>query len=65
MKEVGKKTTGVMKTIADYAKWIGLEGNKNIEQGKPVPWGWWVANTVVFAAVFLYFYILIFIFVFF
>ena len=51
MKEVGKNTTGIMKTVADYAKWIGLEGNRNIEQGKPVPWGWWLANTVVFANV--------------
>ena len=51
MKEVGKKNTGMMKTVGEYAKWIGYTGNKNIEQGLPVPWGWWLANTVVFSNV--------------
>jgi len=48
MQEVGKETTGWKKNIAEWAKNKGLEGNYNQQKGHDVPWGWWLANTLVF-----------------
>ena len=36
------------KAIGDWAKKVGVAGNYNLLEGKPLPWGWTVANTVVF-----------------
>ena len=47
MKEVGATITGFKRTLADWAKRKGLEGNQNKQKGEPVPWGWMVANMLV------------------
>ena len=47
MKEVGATITGFKRTLADWAKRKGLEGNQNKQKGEPVPWGWTVANMLV------------------
>ena len=47
MKEVGPTVTGFKRTLADWAKQKGLEGNQNKQKGEPVPWGWTVANMLV------------------
>lgn len=51
MKEIGKANTGLKKTIGDWAKGVGAEGNKNIQHGGTTPWGWWLASTLVFSKV--------------
>eukprot|EP01086_Lenisia_limosa_P002771 TRINITY_DN16785_c0_g1_i1.p1 TRINITY_DN16785_c0_g1~~TRINITY_DN16785_c0_g1_i1.p1 ORF type:complete len:660 (+),score=194.25 TRINITY_DN16785_c0_g1_i1:39-1982(+) len=48
MKEIGAKTTGAKKSIATWAKSIGLESNRNLQEGKSRPWGYTLANTLVF-----------------
>ncbi len=47
MKEVGASITGFKRTLADWAKRKGLEGNQNKQRGESVPWGWTVANMLV------------------
>jgi len=51
MQEVGRQTTGVKKSIAEWAKSKGLEGNYAIQRGDWEPWGWWLANQLVFSKV--------------
>lgn len=51
MRAVGAANTGIKKSLGDWAKKVGLEGNLNRLEGKDVPWGWAVANKVVFANV--------------
>lgn len=51
MQSIGKQTTGFKKTISTWAKGIGLEGNLSLQSGGEVPWGWWLANTVVFSKI--------------
>jgi len=51
MQDVGKGTTGFKKTIAEWAKGKRLEGNYAQQRGEDVPWGWWLANTLVFSKV--------------
>jgi len=51
MSEVGKKTTGLKKTISTWARGKGLEGNYSIQRGGDVPWGWWFADHLVFQKV--------------
>jgi len=48
MQEVGKQTTGLKKIIGDWAKNKGLDGGYKLQRGEDVPWGWWLANTLVF-----------------
>lgn len=47
MKEIDASITGFKRTLADWAKRKGLEGNQNKQRGQPVPWGWMVANMLV------------------
>ncbi|KAK3735172.1 hypothetical protein QZH41_018138 [Actinostola sp. cb2023] len=47
MLQLGAGVTGMKRKIANWAKSVALQGNQNIEQGKPVPFGWTVANAVV------------------
>ena len=48
MRSVGANNTGLKKSIGDWAKDIGLKGNKARLKGKNVPWGWSIANKIVF-----------------
>jgi long-chain-fatty-acid--CoA ligase ACSBG len=48
MQEIGRQTTGFKKSIAEWAKSKGLEGNYAIQRGDWEPWGWWLANQLVF-----------------
>ena len=47
LNEVDASTTGFKRTLADWAKRKGLEGNQSKQKGEPVPWGWTVANMLV------------------
>jgi len=38
----------VKKMIAEWAKKIGFEGSYAEQKGEWKPWGWWLANTIVF-----------------
>ncbi|KJE88677.1 long-chain-fatty-acid-CoA ligase [Capsaspora owczarzaki ATCC 30864] len=51
MLAIGKQTTGLKKTIATWAKSIGLEGNLSLQNGRDVPWGWSIANGLVFSKI--------------
>lgn len=51
LQEVGRNTTGVKKRISTWAKGVGLRGQMNIEKGLPPPFGWTIANAVVFKKV--------------
>ncbi|CAB3984774.1 long-chain-fatty-acid-- ligase ACSBG2-like isoform X2 [Paramuricea clavata] len=51
LQELGRNTTGIKKRISTWAKGVGLRGNMNIEQGRPVPYGWKIANALVFKKV--------------
>jgi long-chain-fatty-acid--CoA ligase ACSBG len=48
MRAVGRSNTGVKKMIGDWAKGVGATGNRSLQKGGAVPWGWWLANTLVF-----------------
>lgn len=48
MRSVGAANTGVKKAMGDWAKRVGLQGNYNLLEGKPLPWGWSAANAIVF-----------------
>jgi len=51
MRETGKKTTGIKKAIATWAKEKGLEGSYNEQRGEDKPWGFFFANKLVFEKV--------------
>ncbi|XP_041465614.1 long-chain-fatty-acid--CoA ligase ACSBG2-like isoform X2 [Lytechinus variegatus] len=51
MRSVGANVTGVKKRISVWAKDIGYRGNVAIANRQTVPWGWTVANLVVFRKV--------------
>eukprot|EP01118_Nematostelium_gracile_P005033 TRINITY_DN1602_c0_g1_i1.p1 TRINITY_DN1602_c0_g1~~TRINITY_DN1602_c0_g1_i1.p1 ORF type:complete len:652 (+),score=230.05 TRINITY_DN1602_c0_g1_i1:66-2021(+) len=53
MLEVGKGGSGITKSIAGWAKSTGLAANTAIQSGKQndVPWGFWLADKVVFEKV--------------
>lgn len=54
MRAVGAANTGVKKSLGDWAKSIGLRGNRErILHGgnETVPWGWSLADKLVFSAV--------------
>eukprot|EP00049_Salpingoeca_infusionum_P008174 m.132428 g.132428 ORF g.132428 m.132428 type:complete len:510 (+) comp13933_c0_seq3:995-2524(+) len=48
MIQVGMNNGYVKQYLASWAKQIGLQGNMSLQQGGSVPWGWTVANKVVF-----------------
>ena len=48
MQTIGASVTGLKRWIADWAKQKGLQGNTNKQ---PVPWGWTIANILVFKKV--------------
>lgn len=48
MRSVGAANTGAKKALGDWAKRVGLEGSYNALEGKGLPWGWSIANTIVF-----------------
>ncbi|XP_063051685.1 long-chain-fatty-acid--CoA ligase ACSBG2-like [Engraulis encrasicolus] len=52
MKEIGAKTTGLRKKVADWAKGLGLEASRNeMNRTDVVPWGFGLANSLVFRKV--------------
>ncbi|KAL2092811.1 hypothetical protein ACEWY4_012609 [Coilia grayii] len=52
MKEVGSKTTGLRKQVADWAKTVGLQATQNeMNRTGVVPWGFGLANGLVFKKV--------------
>lgn len=51
MQEIAKSVTGVKKSISTWAKAKGLEGGYAIQKGEGTPWGWWLANQLVFGKV--------------
>ncbi|XP_028411292.1 long-chain-fatty-acid--CoA ligase ACSBG2-like [Dendronephthya gigantea] len=51
LQTIGRSTTGMKKKISTWAKGVGLRGNMNLEQGASVPFGWTVANALVFKKV--------------
>lgn len=48
MKEIGKSSGTVRRYIAQWARSVGLYGGYALQRNAQVPWGWWLANTVVF-----------------
>lgn len=48
MQSVGAKTTGLKKSIAEWAKEKGFEGGMNIQKGEDTPFGFWLAEKLVF-----------------
>lgn len=51
MRAVGAANTGFKKKIGDWAKSVGLRGNYALLEGKPLPWGWSIADKIVFSNV--------------
>ena len=51
LQEAGRSTTGMKKRISTWAKGVGLRGNMNIEKGRSLPYGWTIANALVFKKV--------------
>lgn len=47
LKGIGANIHGIKRKIADWAKGVALRGNQNKENGRPVPYGWGVANALV------------------
>ncbi|KAJ7326101.1 Long-chain-fatty-acid--CoA ligase acsbg2 [Desmophyllum pertusum] len=47
LKEIGQSVTGMKRKIGNWAKGVALQGNRNLEQGRSVPFGWTVANGLV------------------
>ncbi|XP_019640616.1 PREDICTED: long-chain-fatty-acid--CoA ligase ACSBG2-like isoform X1 [Branchiostoma belcheri] len=48
LQAIGRESRGMKKKIGTWAKGIGLAGNMNIMKGHSPPWGWTIANMVVF-----------------
>eukprot|EP00033_Pygsuia_biforma_P002504 GCRY01002774.1.p1 GENE.GCRY01002774.1~~GCRY01002774.1.p1 ORF type:complete len:654 (+),score=167.21 GCRY01002774.1:167-2128(+) len=51
LKEAGAQTKGLKRSIASWAKGVGLRGNTARQYGRSVPWGWTIADTLVFSKV--------------
>lgn len=51
IKSKGAESKGLKKTIATWAKAKGLEGNLSKQAGGSLPWGWWLADKLVFSKV--------------
>jgi long-chain-fatty-acid--CoA ligase ACSBG len=49
VKAKGKDTKGFKKTLVDWAKTIGTAANTTREGRADPPWGYWLANTLVFS----------------
>lgn len=47
MQEIGKSVTGLMRSVADWAKTIGFEGAYAEQNKQDKPWGWTIANLLV------------------
>lgn len=48
MRQYGQGMYTVQRWIADWAKYVGLQGEEARERGEPLPWGWTVAEWCVF-----------------
>lgn len=44
----GAQNTGLKKSISTWARGKGLVGNYNAQNGTAKPWGWWLAQRLVF-----------------
>ncbi|XP_035699558.1 long-chain-fatty-acid--CoA ligase ACSBG2-like isoform X1 [Branchiostoma floridae] len=51
LQAIGRESRGMKKKLATWAKGVGLAGNMNIMKGQSPPWGWTVANAVVFRTI--------------
>jgi len=51
MIEAAKTLPNWKKHVSSWAKRIGLEGTYGEQKGLSKPWGWWLANTLVFRGV--------------
>lgn len=51
MKEIGSTITGFKRTLSQWAKKKGLQGNLGLQKGHSLPWGWTAANLLVFKRV--------------
>ena len=51
MQALGRSTTGIKKSLGSWAKGKGLVGNYASQRGADKPWGWWLANKLVFSTV--------------
>lgn len=51
MRDVGRSTGGIKKRIATWAKSIGYRGNMSLQRGGSLPFGWTLANALVFKKV--------------
>ncbi|XP_067665724.1 long-chain-fatty-acid--CoA ligase ACSBG2-like isoform X2 [Haliotis asinina] len=51
MLAVGKETTGLKKKISTWAKGMGLKGNYSLQNGGGLPFGFSIANALVFSKV--------------
>eukprot|EP00026_Physarum_polycephalum_P004408 Phypoly_transcript_04427.p1 GENE.Phypoly_transcript_04427~~Phypoly_transcript_04427.p1 ORF type:complete len:660 (+),score=152.47 Phypoly_transcript_04427:135-2114(+) len=51
MIEIGKANPTILKYISAWARSVGLSGGYATQNKQPLPWGWWLANTLVFGKV--------------
>eukprot|EP00742_Colponemidia_sp_Colp-10_P001646 GILJ01001765.1.p1 GENE.GILJ01001765.1~~GILJ01001765.1.p1 ORF type:complete len:678 (+),score=107.76 GILJ01001765.1:41-2074(+) len=51
LRAIGAANTGVRKSLGDWAKSVGLQGNKNMLEGKSTPFGFTLANAVIFSKI--------------
>lgn len=51
LQALGKNTRGLKKKIGAWAKGIGLKGNQSLMNGGSTPFGWTIANALVFKKV--------------
>eukprot|EP00048_Salpingoeca_helianthica_P022118 m.16471 g.16471 ORF g.16471 m.16471 type:complete len:646 (+) comp6906_c1_seq1:1312-3249(+) len=51
LQAVGRETTGLRRSLATWAKDVGLRGNQAAMRGDAPPWGWTIANRVVFTRI--------------
>ena len=51
MVEVGSKTTGLKRKLADWAKAMGAEGTYAEMNGKPTPFMWSIAKKLIYSKV--------------
>lgn len=46
--QIGKSKGAIVQFISSQAKAIGLKGSYASIKGEALPWGWWLANKLVF-----------------
>lgn len=51
MKAVGKQSSAIRRSIAAWARDVGARGSASLQNGGSVPFGWTIANAVVFRKV--------------